>query len=330
MPTTSAKAPVSAAKTERLLNLVMCLLYTRHPLGKQQIRRAVAAYGEAPNDEAFDRMFERDKDELRDLGIPLVTVNADPLFETEEGYRIDRREYALPEIAFEPDELAVLGLASRTWAQASLAGPATAALRKLEAAGVPRDDSSLLGFEPRVRTSEPAFDRIKDAVLTRRPVRFTYRKAHEQVGTERTVQPWGLASWHGRWYVTGFDVDRGDQRVFRLGRIDGPVAWAGRAGSYEVPADHDPVAAVSATSSAPAAVDATVRVRTGYGTSLRRRARSVEPGDGGEVLTLVGVDVERLADEIASYGADAVALTPPELVTAVTTRLRGALQEQTR
>ena len=112
---------MSTAKTERLLNLVICLLSTRRPLTKAQIRQAVPQYAENTSTEAFERMFERDKDELRDLGIPLVTSFEDPLFEDEVGYRVDREAYALPEVSFEPDELAVLGLASRVWQQASLA-----------------------------------------------------------------------------------------------------------------------------------------------------------------------------------------------------------------
>src|SRR6476619_8169472 len=140
-----ATSPTAAAKTERLLNLVICLLYTRNPLSKAKIRDAVPQYGSTASHEAFDRMFERDKDELRELGIPLVTEDIGGVWDDEVGYRIDQREYALPDIEFEPDELAVLGLASRTWAHASLAGPAAQALRKLKAAGVERDVESHLG-----------------------------------------------------------------------------------------------------------------------------------------------------------------------------------------
>ena len=161
-------APGPAAKTERLLNLVLVLLYTRRPLPKSRIRLLVPQYGSAASTEAFDRMFERDKDELRELGIPLVTEEIDSLWDDEPGYRIHERDYALSDISFEPDELAVLGLASRTWAQASLAGPAAQALRKLRASGVERDEASLIGIEPRLRTVEPAFDAVKDAVLRRR------------------------------------------------------------------------------------------------------------------------------------------------------------------
>src|SRR5215218_2509669 len=139
---------MSAQKTERLLNLVICLLSTRQFLAKDQIRRSVPQYAECATDEAFDRMFERDKDELRDLGVPLETGANDAWFEDEVGYRIDRATYAGPEISFEPDELAVLGLASRVWQQASLASPAARALLKLKADGIEPDESSLVGIEP--------------------------------------------------------------------------------------------------------------------------------------------------------------------------------------
>ena len=168
---------------------MLVLLYTRRPLSKAQIRQLVPQYGQSASTEAFERMFERDKDELRELGIPLVTEDIDPLHEDEPGYRIHQREYALPDISFEPDELAVLGLASRTWAQASLAGPAAQALRKLRAAGVERDVDALIGIEPRLRTTEPAFDAVKDGVLRRVPLRFVYRRPEAAEASERHVQP---------------------------------------------------------------------------------------------------------------------------------------------
>ena len=162
-----------AAKTERLLNLVLCLLYTRRALPKSKIREIVPQYGSAASDEAFDRMFERDKDELRELGIPLVTEDIGGVWDDELGYRIDQRDYALPDIEFEADELAVLGLASRTWAHASLAGPAASALRKLKAIDIERDGESLVGIEPRLGTREAAFEPVKNAVVAQQTISVT-------------------------------------------------------------------------------------------------------------------------------------------------------------
>jgi proteasome accessory factor B len=314
-------------KTERLLNLVLVLLYTRRPLAKAQIRQLVPQYGQSASTEAFERMFERDKDELRELGIPLVTEDIDPLHEDEPGYRIHQREYALPDIDFEPDELAVLGLASRTWAQASLAGPAAQALRKLRAAGVERDVDALIGIEPRLRTTEPAFDAVKEGVLLRVALRFAYRRPDASDTEERHVEPWSLISWHGRWYLTAFDVDRQAPRVFRLSRIVGPVRTAGRPGSFEVPEDHEPRLMVQRGATAAAQPSpAVLRVRRGAGHSLRRHARSV--GDVDDAWDLVDLDYQDLdgfAEELAGYGADVVVEQPPELVDAVVERLRGAV-----
>ncbi|KNX37083.1 helix-turn-helix transcriptional regulator [Luteipulveratus halotolerans] len=314
-------ATTPAAKTERLLNLVICLLYTRQPLSKARIRSAVPQYGEAASDEAFDRMFERDKDELRELGIPLKTEPVDSFFDDESGYRIDQREYALPEIAFEADELAVLGLASRTWQQASLGGPAAQAMRKLQAQDIERDTDSVLGLEPRVRTSEPAFEPVKDAVVQRRTIRFGYRKRGAEV-EQRRVQPWAITSWHGRWYLTGHDLDREAPRVFRLSRIEGRVGREPRAASYDVPAGHDPVVMIAGSEDDRALQTAQVRVREGAGNTLRRRARVVSDADGWQVVEVDFRDVEMLANEIAGFGPSAVALSPDDLVGRVVRRLR--------
>lgn len=316
-------SPSPAAKTERLLNLVICLLYTRQPLAKSHIRDVVPQYGEASSDEAFDRMFERDKDELRELGIPLRMEPLDAFFDDETGYRIDRREYALPELSFEPDEMAVLGLASRTWQQASLAGAAATALRKLEAADVERDLNSLVGLEPRVNTTEPAFNTVKDAVLRRQAIGFAYRKAGGE-STSRRLQPWGVANWHGRWYVTGFDLDRDAPRVFRLGRIDGTVKRIGKPGAYDVPVGHDPVSMIDTSERTPPA-EAVVLVQKGAGNTLRRRARRAEETDSGARLVLDYTDAGSFADEIAGFGPAVRVVSPPELVEQVVCRLRGAL-----
>jgi len=317
---------MSTAKTERLLNLVICLLSTRRPLTKAQIRQAVPQYAENTSVEAFERMFERDKDELRDLGIPLVTSFEDPLFEDEVGYRVDREAYALPEVSFEPDELAVLGLASRVWQQASLAGPAARALAKLTSLGAPPDEGSLIGLEPRIRTAEPAFDALWAAVRDRVPVRFTYRTAGTGAVAERTVEPWAVVSWHGHWYLTGYDRDRAAPRVFRLSRVQSAVRTVGSPGAYEVPADHDPRVFVGRSVPDRPRTTARLRVRAGAAQLVRRRARQVvDVGDGWDELAVDVDDPEVLAEELLSYGAAVVALDPPALRDAVVRRLRSVL-----
>ncbi|MGH3263497.1 MAG: helix-turn-helix transcriptional regulator, partial [Trebonia sp.] len=205
-----------------MLNLVICLLATRRYLSADQIRRMVAGYEDLA-DEAFKRKFERDKEDLRDLGIPLET-GSDSSFDDEPGYRIRRDDYNLPELTFDPAELAVLGVAARTWQHASLGGPASEALLKLRAAGLDLDDAVPVAIETRVATSEPAFEALRVAATDRRPVRFDYREA----GATRHVEPWGLVSWHGHWYLVGHDLDRAEPRVFRVSRIVGQARPDGR------------------------------------------------------------------------------------------------------
>ncbi|WP_109471353.1 helix-turn-helix transcriptional regulator [Ornithinimicrobium cavernae] len=321
-----ARPSPAAVKTERLLNLVIALLYTRQPMSKSRIRTAVPQYA-ASSDEAFDRMFERDKDELRELGIPLRTEVIDPLFTDETGYRIDRREYALPEISFEPDELAVIGVASRAWSQASLAGPAAQALRKLEASGLTRDTRSVAGVEPLLHTREPAFDAVRDAVLSRREVTFSYRRGAAGETTERHLQPWALTSWHGRWYLTGHDLDRDAPRVFRLDRMEGPVRATGRPGTYDVPAEHDPRAMITTATGEDGDTSARVALRTGTGHQLRRRGTLLEERgpNGWDVIELRVGSLWPLIEEIAGHGPDAIALAPADLVSGVRRALESVL-----
>ena len=163
-----------------------------------QIREAVPGYPDSF--EAFKRMFERDKEELRELGIPLETDLASPGDE-EAGYRIRRQAYELPEITLEPDEAAVLGLAARVWQRAELAGAAAGALLKLRAAGIDAEDDPRPGIEPRVHTGEAAFGPLWEAVMDRRPVTFAYRAAGRSGPQQRRLEPWGVVNRHGRWYV---------------------------------------------------------------------------------------------------------------------------------
>mgnify|MGYP001221283558 CR=1 FL=1 len=317
--------PSTAAKTERLLNLVIALLSTRRPLTKSQLRTAVPHYQQTASDEAFDRMFERDKDELRDLGIPLATQVVAAAYDDEVGYRIDRREYALPEIGFEPDEVAALALAGRAWNQASLASSAAAALTKLASAGVELDERSVVGIEPRVRTAEAAFAAVHAAVKERREISFIYRKADGTVSTRR-LQPWGMTQWRGRWYVTGLDTDRQAERVFRLGRIEGAVTISARAAAYDIPAGHVPRVLVQA--SEPAVIDqppAILRIRRGAGNTLRRRARTIgEVDDDWSQIDLDYRDPESLAQEIAGFGPDVVVEAPDAVRDAVIRLLAAA------
>jgi proteasome accessory factor B len=318
---------MSAKKTERLLNLVICLLHTRRFLSVQEIRAAVPGY-EQDTEESFRRMFERDKEELRELGIPLETGTNSHAHEDEPGYRIARRDYELPDIHLEPDEAAALGLAARLWQSAPLAGATGSALLKLRAAGVDTVRAPA-ALEPRVAASEPAFESALRAVQDGRAVVFDYRASGGTAPHRRSVEPWGVVSWRGRWYLVGHDTDRGAERVFRLSRIVGTVTAVGEAGAVLPPEGVDLRAMAGRMATDEPRESARVSLRPGAGWELRREATATAPDPDREGWTVVDVgfsDPERLADRVTGFGADAVVLSPPSARDAVVRRLRGLAQ----
>jgi proteasome accessory factor B len=316
---------VSRTRTERLVNLVICLLSTRRFLTASQIAATVPGYEHDAADlrdhEAFQRKFERDKAELRDLGVPLETGTTSA-FDTEIGYRIARRDYALPDVHLEPDETAAVGIAARLWQHAGLAAAATSGLLKLRAAGVDVDVHATGGIEP-VVTVDPSFSPLQTAARERREVRFDYRTPEDDAAQTRRLQPWGVVSWRGRWYVVGRDLDRAATRCFRLSRVVGAVATVGQPGAFEPPADTDLISHVAHWSGPVEHPNrATVLVKPGRAAGLRRRAEQVEPGPDGDRATLTYSDPDGFARWIVGYGADVVVLAPEEARKATIARLR--------
>ncbi|MDO7866838.1 helix-turn-helix transcriptional regulator [Nocardioides jiangxiensis] len=319
-------------KSERLLNLLILLLVQRRYVGKARIRALIDDYRDAP-DEAFERMFERDKGELRALGVPVETGYVDGFFEDEPGYRIPADEFALPGIELTADEAAVLGLATRVWRHAGLAGHTSDALAKLAAAGIDVDRGRLDVLAPEISAEEPAFDALWQASLDRQRVSFDYQRAGATAAMKRTLEPWGLVSTSGRWYVVGRDLDRDAERMFRLSRIQGRITKIGRAGSYAVPPGVDLRSLTRRLGPGPRTEAATLLVRQGSGASLRRTGDVVEAGvtgpdgsTGWDRVTLTVSSLRWLADEVLAHGTAVRAEAPDALVTEVVRRL-DAVQE---
>ncbi|WP_333767979.1 helix-turn-helix transcriptional regulator [Streptomyces sp. IBSBF 2435] len=307
---------MAIAKAERLMNLALCLMNTRRPVSKRELRASIEAYHEVTSDDSFNRMFERDKDDLRELGLVIDTVeNLDGEF----GYLARRDRNRLPDIALDPEEAAALALAAKVWQQARLAEAASGALQKLRAAGVPYEDTHS-ALEPRIPTPEPAFEALMLATRERRVVTFDYRKANAVRPEPRQVEPWALECWRGHWYLAGHDRDRGAVRVFRLSRISGKVKARG-AFTVEVPAHVDVRETVARWAGEGATTTATIRLRRDSGYPLRARAVDTTPVDADwdelEVPYGHGLDAW-----LAEFGPDVVVLAPDELRTEVLERLR--------
>jgi proteasome accessory factor B len=328
---------VAISKVERMINLVIALLSTRNYIPAERIRRVVAGYADSPSDEAFSRMFERDKNELRDLGIPLETGRVSRLDSTE-GYRINREAYALPDIELTADEAAAVAVAVQLWQSPELITATQGALMKLRAAGVDVDaaDSSVSitsgAALPGIRGSESILGILLSAIDSGQVVRFPHRSSRTEPFTMRTVEPWGVVTYHGRWYLVGRDRDRDAVRTFRLSRIGDDVEAFGPPGAVSKPDDVDLRQVVArVVGEAPTGVAARVWIAAGRATALRRAGTVVEPmrlGDrDGEVVSIDIGSLDRSAREIAGYGADAIVLEPDALRDDVLTRLRAQAEE---
>lgn len=354
----SSSQPVNPAlnPAERLLNLVIALVNTNAAMTKQQVRTAVAGYSDAPSDEAFERMFERDKDMLRALGIPVVTVGTGG--HTDElGYRIDQDAYALPSIDLTPAELGVLSLAAQFWQDKTLQTDITRAMVKLRAAGAgdPSADA-LAGLAPSVRAVGDAYGPLMEAIEARRVVTFSYRAAYNGAVLTRHVEPWRIAARDGGWYLMCFDRDRQAPRVFRMSRIESRVRVIGPANAYEVP-DFDTDAMLGGGPHGEMR-QAVVAVRPERASALRARAKAVPDGErsaydarlarttrsgvvaaagdsagagesvsepaGWDILQVPYRSLTGMASEAAGYGAALVVLEPESVREETVRRLTAA------
>ncbi|GAA2992130.1 proteasome accessory factor B [Microbacterium terrae] len=321
-----AKAIAKNPPEERLVNLVVALMATEQGLTKDTILSSVAGYREqlegGAKKDALEKMFERDKESLRGLGVPIETIgdHADPDDLREARYRVPQGEYSLPEdIVFTPAELALLNLAGGVWGERSMSDDARAGLRKIRALGIAVDEP-IIGYSPRISVRDAAFAPLRQAIERCRVVEFAYLKPGEKDARIRRIQPLALVEYEARWHVFGIDLGAGAERTFLLSRVVGPVA--------ETRTAFDPALRDGAGDRAVAGLDelagrqsALLMVQPGTEAALRlsRRATPEDPG-----IRLPFVDVNVLADELASYGPEVRVVEPDALRDAVIARLTAA------
>ncbi|MDZ4090937.1 MAG: WYL domain-containing protein [Arthrobacter sp.] len=323
---------MSASRTERLLNLLIALLNTTYGLRRSELREKVY-HDTTSNDVAFGRMFERDKGELRRFGFDVETVmdkgwgSDDP---ATTRYRIGKESNRLPDVSLTPAECTVLILAAQLWEHAALGSAALNAVRKLQASGGLVDAELPAGVQPRIRPAGQAFEDLVAAMHAQHPVSFRYLAGSTGKEEERLVEPWGLGSRFGQWYLVAHDRARGDKRFFRLSRLTSAVTVLDKE-SFTPPADFNVRAELAGLAELPVRT-AAVDVQAGRLRGLRKRALPGTvaetgaglPGAGRDRLSVPFRDVETLAEELASYGPRAVAVSPPELVSSVRRRLSAA------
>jgi len=298
---------------------------TARGLTKAEILQSVSGYrqkADSASIAALEKQFERDKDDLRRLGVPIETIgnSADPNDLREARYRIPQSEYDLPEVEFTPAELAVLGLAGGVWSEGSLSSEARAGLRKIRALGGDADEP-ILGFAPRMTATEAAFRPLQQAVDAANEVEFDYLKPGDPAPRRRRVLPLALVDFEARWHVFAWDQEAGGERTFLLSRIVGDVV--------ATTSLFDPDLRKGAGARALAGLEeverrqrALIEVHPGTEAELRLRRRALPAAQG---ITVPYVDEAIFADELASYGPEARVVEPPSLRDAVIARLRAAL-----
>ena len=309
---------------ERLLNLVGLLLETSTPLTFEQIRRVLEPYGQA-NPDSAKRMFERDKDVLREYGVPLELVDVD-VWGTEQGYVIPKEKYYLPEIEFEPNELVALLVAAQSGGQ----DPAAESGARKLLYGADGGVLAGLGGGPLASGSDARSNLVHaaaEATQGLRRIRFTYRTSQGRT-SDRDVDAWAMVFRAGHWYLVGHDRERDDVRAFRLSRIVGEIADTGT-GS----APPENFRAADHVDTGPWVAAGDDRAEVLFSPTRAWVAASQFPGateigtdeEGRVVMEIPMADEEAFAAMLLEYGPDAVVRSPHSLREAVVSRLEAVL-----
>lgn len=297
---------------ERVLNLLIYLLESPNPVTADEIRQTVLGYDDQ-TDEAFHRMFERDKDVLRRLGVPLKRQALD-VWEVDYGYIVDPDEYALPDPGLTQEERVSLSVAAR---MVRLGGSPAGIEALIKLGGVERG----AGIEPLgadLGAEAETLGLLFGAITERRSIGFHYR------GQERTLNPFGIAHRRGHWYLVGAGP-RGE-RLYRVDRIEG-LQVGDEPGSFSKPRGFD-IKKVMDThpweSGSDPTVEATVRFDEDVAWWAARTLGLPEPAE--ELVATVPVtNRDALIGWVLSFGAAAEILQPEDLRSEIRSKVEAAL-----
>ncbi len=311
---------------ERLFSLVLALLATDAGLTKNEILSTVQGYRQkyshAGDNANLERQFERDKDDIRDLGVPLETIESPGQAGNNQNlrYRIPRGSYELPsDVRFSPDETTLLNLAAMVWREGSLSGESKRALLKLRSLGVTTTEP-VLGYAPRIRMRDAAFEPLSAAVDKHVVVQFEYLKPGEQQSTRRNVAPLALVQHQGRWHLFALEPDTGLTKTFLLRRIVSDVTVTNTV--IEPPPGDQAARALADLETVWNDLVAVVEVEPGTDAAARLGKRRGASPIGGDRLELHYVDTNILADELAGFGPEVLVISPDSLRDAVRDRLK--------
>lgn len=294
-------------KIERLINLTIALLATKRYLTKSEIFNSVEGYEGTP--ETKERMFERDKDDLRSLGIEIEVGSFDPLFNDEAGYRIKQEKYQFELGDINATEMSLLSIAAEAWQEASLDDAAQRALLKLRSIGVPNDELSIPGMVQQLSDGGQDLSLITKAIAQSQLLTFSYQDANLKLNTRRIV-PIALSSRNGFWYLSGVDQEVLEVRTFRVDRINGEISTSVGPMDFETPADFDPSRTFSETTHNEFAL---IDVRVGKAASLRALAVSTQSLGEWDQIKIPIMNLHSLSSLVLWHGPDAHVQEPSAL-----------------
>ena len=301
-------------KNERLVNLTIALLATKRYLTKNEIFRNIEGY--EGNAEAKERMFERDKDDLRKLGIQIEVGGLDPLFDDEAGYRIRPESYALSLRDLTGTQVTLLSLAAQAWQDAAFTDLSQQALRKLTSIGLDTDASQLPVMAPKLIGADENLRTALDALTSLTAIEFDYLNIEGAAQTRRLLV-YGVQARKSHWYLIGLDTEKDAIRNFRVDRIQGEIKPIGKSQNYVIPPSFE-IAELEPAIETPFAV---LQVRPGAGYQLRRMATTVETADDWDLLEVPIFDLAFITSLVLWHGEDVIVSSPPQLRNAVISSL---------
>jgi len=302
-------------KIERLINLTIALLATKRFLTKSEIFESVEGYEGSP--ETKERMFERDKDDLRSLGIEIEVGSFDPLFNDEAGYKIKQERYQFELGDISSKEVSLLSLAAEAWQEASFGDVAQKALLKLRSIGIPSDEISIPGSVQKLNDGGQDLSLITRAIAQQQLLEFSYLDSAMNVNG-RQVVPIGLSTRNGFWYLSGVDQDIQEIRTFRIDRIQSTITASPGPVDFETPIGFDPKATFSESTIKDFAI---IDVRVGKAASLRALAVSTRSLGEWDQLRIPILSIDSLCSLVMWHGLDAFVQEPVELRDLVVAKL---------
>jgi proteasome accessory factor B len=293
---------MSSQKTERLINLTLALLASKRYLSKAEILRNIPGYEGSP--ETKERMFERDKDDLRSLGIQIDVNNFDPLFEDEQGYLIKSDSFQFAENEFTKEELLLLTMAANLWHDSAVEIDSQNALLKIQSLSGPVENDMTTTPTLRITEDWQLLVSIFTAVQNKQILEFSYR------GKKRQVNPYGLYSSKGFWYLIAFEINV--IKSFKLVRIEGEVDLIGEKDAFEKP-DNFNVGNFLKEESNSVSLVSKLQVRKGAALSLRNKFTVKDLDSEWDLMDIPYTNEQELLEMVLWHGTDLKLIEPAAL-----------------